>query len=249
MAMSGMMAAQGGDDEPVFLTHAANDVGAAVTAALGVCLALYHRERGGGGQHITSSLAAVSLFLQSGELVRYPGRPPARRGGRDYPGPSPLDRYYEAADGWVRLRADAVEALAAAGAPTAGPPEALAERLGAWLRKLPAASAVDRLTQAGVAAVAARKQSDMATDSSLVEGGYLQALPREDGGVYYLPGRLAFFSRTQRQDTLAGPGIGEHSREVLSEAGIDGAQIDDLIAAGVVVEGGPYRIKLRPNYR
>jgi crotonobetainyl-CoA:carnitine CoA-transferase CaiB-like acyl-CoA transferase len=249
MAMSGMMAAQGGDDEPVFLTHAANDVGAAVTAVLGVCLALYHRQRGGSGQHVASSLAAVSLFLQSGELVRYPGRPPARRGGRDYPGPGPLDRYYGTADGWVRLRADGVEALAAAGAPADGPPDALAERVAGWLRTLHTADAVERFARVGVAAVAARKQSDMAKDTKLVESGYLQSLPREDGGVYYLPGRLAFFSRTQREETLAGPGIGEHSRSVLAEAGVPTAEIDQLIAGGVVVEGAPYRIKLRPNYR
>ena len=148
-----------------------------------------------------------------------------------------------------RTAGDRTAGARTAGAPTAGPAEALAERLSAWLRTLPAASAVDRLTQAGVAAVVARKQSDMAGDRSLVEAGYLHALPREDGGVYYLPGRLAFFSRTQREDTLAGPGIGEHSRQVLAEVGIDGAQIDELISAGVVVEGGPYRIKVRPNYR
>ena len=249
MAMSGMMSAQGGDAEPVFLTHAANDVGAAVTAVLGVCIALYHRERGGGGQHVASSLAAVSLFLQSGELIRYPGRPAARRGGRDYPGPGPLDRYYEAADGWIRLRADGVEPLTAAGAPTEGPPEGLADRLAAWLRTLSAKEAVELLARAGVAAVVARRQSDMATERRLVEGGYLQAVAREDGGVYYLPGRLAFFSRTQREGTLVGPGIGEHSRQVLTAVGIKDGEIDDMVASGVVVEGNPYRVKVRPNYR
>ena len=36
---------------------------------------------------------------------------------------------------------------------------------------------------------------------------------------------------------LPPPKLGEHTREVLGEAGLDRAQIDALIAAGVVVQG------------
>ena len=79
----------------------------AVAAALGICLALYGRDvNGAGGQAAWASLAAMSAFLQSAELVRYEGRAPAARGSRDYPGPGPLDRYYEAIDGWIRIQTD-----------------------------------------------------------------------------------------------------------------------------------------------
>jgi crotonobetainyl-CoA:carnitine CoA-transferase CaiB-like acyl-CoA transferase len=249
MAMSGMMAAQGGDDEPVFLTHAANDVTAAVTAVLGVCLALFHRERGGGGQRVATSLAAASAFLQSGGLVRYEGRPAPPRGSRDHRGPGPLDRYYQAADGWVRVEARSIASLAAAGVPVGGEADERADRVAGWFRSLPAHEAVTRLTRADVPAAVARRQSEMVSDSRLMAREYLEVVPRADGGVYYLPGRLAFFSRTQRRGTLASPGVGEHTRRVLEGHGLDRAEIDALLAGGVVVEGAPYQVKIRPNYR
>jgi crotonobetainyl-CoA:carnitine CoA-transferase CaiB-like acyl-CoA transferase len=249
MAMSGMMAAQGGDAEPVFLTHAANDVTAAVSAALGICLALFHRERSGVGQRVSSSLAAVSLFMQSGELVRYPGRPAPRRGGRDHPGEGPLDRFYAVADGWIRVQAAGIEDLLGAGLPAEASARDLVSRIESWLGPMTGREAVDRLMTAGVPAVVARRQSDMAGDRALVEAGYLQALSRADGGAYYVPGRLALFSRTQRRGTLVAPGVGEHSRQVLREAGLEPAAIDSLVAEGVVAAGEPYTIRLRPNYR
>ena len=53
-AMSGIMTAQGGDGEPVMLTLAVNDTAAAALAALGACLALFHRperERASGDRY------------------------------------------------------------------------------------------------------------------------------------------------------------------------------------------------------
>ena len=54
---------------------------------------------------MTITLCAASCLLQSEHLVRFPGAPPFPSGGRDFAGPGPLDRLYEAADGWVRLSA------------------------------------------------------------------------------------------------------------------------------------------------
>ena len=110
-AMSGMMSAQGGDSDPGFFTIPINDVMAAVTSVLAVCLALYHRERGGGGQKTTTSLVASSLTMQSGELVRFEGRPPAQWGGRDFAGPTPEEHFYRTADGWIGVQAPSVAAL------------------------------------------------------------------------------------------------------------------------------------------
>ena len=110
-AMSGMMTAQGGDGDPGFYTIPVNDVVAAVTAVLAVCLGLYHRGQSGEGQRTWTSLVASSLTMQSGELVRYEGRPPAQRGGRDFVGPSPADRFYQTADGWLRVQAPGLAAV------------------------------------------------------------------------------------------------------------------------------------------
>src|SRR5205085_10268893 len=83
-AMSGMMAAQGGDSDPVLFTIPVNDIAAATLSVLGVCLGLYHRLRTGAGQRMWTSLAGCATLMQCGELVRFAGRPPAVRGGRDF---------------------------------------------------------------------------------------------------------------------------------------------------------------------
>ena len=104
-AFSGMMHAQGGDSDPVFMRLPVNDVAGAATLALGAVLALLHQRRGGGGQRGWTSLAGQSGMMQSDEIVRYDGRRPSHRGGADFAGPDPLDRYYRTRDGWLRLQA------------------------------------------------------------------------------------------------------------------------------------------------
>ncbi|MGH9064250.1 MAG: CaiB/BaiF CoA transferase family protein, partial [Acidimicrobiales bacterium] len=247
-AMSGMMTAQGGDGEPVFLTLPVNDVSAAALSVLGVGLALLHRARTGAGQRAWTSLAGIAAFMQSGELVRYDGRPPALLGGPDFRGPSPWDGYHRVADGWVRIAgAPAREALEAAGLLAGhGKPE---DRLAAGLAGLTRSEAVARLAAAGTAAAPARRVSELLRDEQLMAAEVLHVHRRPDGTAYATAGRFARFSRTQQGGVFTAPGVGEHSREVLREAGLDEAAVDGLIAAGVVVEGGPMVPRFAVSYR
>src|SRR5207249_7701357 len=103
-AMSGIMRAQGGDSDPVFFTVPVNDVAGSATLALGVLLALFHCERTGEAQRVSTSLTAMSVLLQAEALTRYEGCPPALRGSRDHLGSSEHDRFYRAADGWIRIQ-------------------------------------------------------------------------------------------------------------------------------------------------
>ena len=224
-AMSGMMAAQGGPDEPVFFTIPVNDVAAAATAALGACLALHHRDRTGAGQRVWTSLAAMSALLQARELVRYNGRPATPTGGRDHAGPGPGNRYYEVADGWVRVQA-------------AGSPPADDDALTVSLRGKSRAEAVAALTRQGVAAAAARGTAELVADAELVEYGVLRPDPRPRRQGWWTSGDHARLSRTPRRAVLVPPALGEHTRQVLSEAGLGAEEIDALLAAGVVGEAG-----------
>ena len=224
-AMSGMMRAQGGDDEPVFFTVAVNDVCAAANSALAACLALVHRARTGNGQRVWTSLAAMSAMLQAGQLVRFEGRPPAPVGGRDHPGPSAFDRYFASADGWVRASADA----------GAGPE--VVELL-TLLGELPGAEAVERLTALGVPAVVARKGPDLALDPEVLDLGVLVPDARPERAHWLTSGRHAWFSRTERKDTLTAPALGEHTREVLLEAGFEAARVEALLADRAAIAGG-----------
>ena len=247
-AMSGMMAAQGGDSDPALYTIPVNDVAAAVTTVLALCLGLYHRARTGEGQRTTTSLVAMSATMQCGELCRFDGRSPAVWGGRDYTGPSDADRFYRAMDGWIRVEAPSVAALGEA-LGVAKEKHDNAKAVEAALAASGACDAVERLNAAGVPAVVARHPAEVARDPSIARTELLTKRQFPDGRPYIVPHRYARFSRTENPPVGDAPGVGEHSREVLAEAGLTDAEIDQLIDKRAVVQGQPFVLKQLVNYR
>jgi crotonobetainyl-CoA:carnitine CoA-transferase CaiB-like acyl-CoA transferase len=247
-AMSGMMSAQGGDSDPGFFTIPVNDVVAAVTAVLAVCLGLYHRGQSGRGQRTWTSLAASSLTMQSGELVRFEGRPPAQVGGRDFAGPSPADRLYRTADGWLRIQAPGLGCVAEALGVVGGHP-ATASAVEETLVSITLADALERLRGAGIPAAPSRHTTEVAADPGIVALELVAEHRFPDGRPYLVPHRYARFSRTEQQQISDQPGVGEHSRAVLSEAGLTDAEIDALVAEKAVIEGEPFVVQALVNYR
>ena len=254
-SMSGMMSAQGGAGVPCALSFAITDVAAATMSTLGVCAALLHRGRTGEGQRIVNTLAGMSAFIQSGELVRFAGRPPAYVGGPDFAGPGPLDRYYAATDEWIRVHARPSDVPALqdlgwlpAGAASAGP-DAVAGALATAIAGLAADDVVARLGALGIPAVVARRVERLPYDAELIASGALVEDRLGDGTPVFLPGRFARFSRTERQDILRPPGLGEHSREILGAAGVDAGTVDKAVEAGIVGVGGPMSLEIFPLFR
>ena len=252
-AMSGMMTAQGGDSDPVLFTIPVNDIAAATLSVLGVCLGLFHRLRAGMGQRVWTSLAGCAAMLQSGELVRFAGRPPAIRGGRDFAGPSALDRFYRVADGWLRLQAPDSDCLRTAGLlaahVSADSDVELCAALTQALADQSLAEVLERLTAAGIPAAPVRTPLQLATDPAVQELGLFAMHHLQDGTPYFAGARYARFSRTEEQAVFEAPGLGEHSRAVLAEAGLSSTEIDQLIATGVVKQGTPFRVVAIMNYR
>jgi crotonobetainyl-CoA:carnitine CoA-transferase CaiB-like acyl-CoA transferase len=252
-AMSGMMSAQGGECDPVLFTIPVNDITAATVAVFGICLGLLHRERAGVGQRVWTSLLGCSAQMQSGEIVRFEGRSPAVRGGCDFEGPSALDRFYRTQDGWLRLQAPGIVALESAGLLGDSPEELtdveLTARIQDNLASMTVADAVARLTSAGVPAVPARLPGDLPDDLGLRDLDMFATQHMRDGTPFYVTNRYARFSRTQEQRVFTPPGIGEHSHEVLAEAGVPTDDIDALIAAGVLKQGEPFKVAAIQNYR
>lgn len=239
-ATSGMQKSQGGDSDPVFIGVAVNDVSSGCAAAFAACLALFHRARTGAGQRTSTSLAAASVFMQSGELIQYPDCPPPRVGGRDFAGPSALDRFYPASDGHVRVLAKSFAQFVEAGILQSAtlPDDAAIDEIARALRVLSRAEAIALLEAHGIIAVPARNISEL-PDDPLIREGYLTTVKGNTGGDFFVPQRLARFSRTERSDTLQTAGAGEHTSELLAAANLGPSEIEGAIASGAVHQGLP----------
>ncbi|OHV56674.1 hypothetical protein BCD48_43720 [Pseudofrankia sp. BMG5.36] len=252
-AASGMMLAQGGDDVPVTYSLPPNDYTAAVLGAFATVVALLHRDRTGQAQHVSTSLAAAATVLQGPDLADYPERSPGRFGGRDFPGPTATDRIYRVTDGFVRIQTDEVDSAAwrDAGLDVTAAELAAdaATEISRVLLPLTVAEALRRLTAAHVAAVPARRFSEVIHDPLLHEQGVLGWETVRSGARFAAVSRLASFSGTPQTNQLKAPGLGEHSHELLAAAGYEKAHIDELVAEGTVRTGGPLDVVFLPPYR
>jgi crotonobetainyl-CoA:carnitine CoA-transferase CaiB-like acyl-CoA transferase len=255
-AMSGVMTAQGGGGAPVMLTLAVNDTATATLAALGICVALLYRSRTGTGQRGAVSLAGTSALLQCEELIRVAGRPAPLVGGPDFRGPTATDRFYRAADGWIRVQAvtateqaDLARLAGVTSRPGTRPDDALRAGLARYFAARSGAQACEALAGLGIAATRARPTSELPDDPQLGSWSIHHRISSGLGGELYAAGRMARFSRTQRDDALVPPGVGEHSDQVLQEIGLPPAEIKRAISEGVVRGGEPMVIQAVAPYR
>jgi crotonobetainyl-CoA:carnitine CoA-transferase CaiB-like acyl-CoA transferase len=195
-----------------------------------VLLALYHRIRGGEGQHVQSSLTHSGTFLQVPYMVAFPGRVWDEPRGQSAKGWGPFDRLYPAADRWFYLCAP--DGL------TAVPELADLDEGGlvATFRTAPAQSWVDRLTAAGIGAHVLVDQPDLMDDEVALSRGLVIEREHPGFGRARLAGPSTRLSLTPpRPGSPVGP-PGSDTRVVLTELGFDA---DDLIDREVARDGLP----------
>jgi crotonobetainyl-CoA:carnitine CoA-transferase CaiB-like acyl-CoA transferase len=227
-ARSGMMLAQGGTDDPVASVAPVHDVGTGALAALGILAALFARARTGLGQHVTASLAGASVFLQSGELTTFAGRPAAQAGGVDFPGPSAVRRYYQASDGWLAVAATTAPhvagLLSAVGHPEWGELDdaALADRLSGVLASRSVDDWVTELAGRGVPACLVLSRTGELGNRFLVENEFSHVVADPVAGKLRIA--LGFSdwpgTRPSSRRPARGTTVGEETAAVLAEAGI-----------------------------
>jgi len=254
-AESGLMAAQGGDDEPVFYQIPVNDTASAMMAVFGITAALHARERTGRGQEVLTCLANQSLICQSGEVTWYEGRPPHPKGGLDCIGLSALQRFYECAgEAWLAISCTKPEqfqqlcialghpewagrfvAEQALAEPTGG---ALAGLIAETLAPMSRAEALDRLLARGVPAAPANRVDELFVDPWLRQNRFTEEYDHPQFGEISGVAGYAEMSRTPGRFNGRAPLLGEHSREVLREFGFGEERVRALIAAGVVRQAG-----------
>jgi len=243
-AEGGMMAAQGGEGDPILHTIAVNDIATAATVAGAVVTALNARERTGEGQEVLTSLMAQSLLFQLGELVDYAGRPPNDLGGVDCLGVSALHRYYACAGGWIGLVAEAAAEAEAVGralgvdlgpAPLAEPRDGpLAERIETAVAGRLRSEVLAALRAAGVAAAPVIRGGDALEDDYLAQNGFVEAWNHPRLGPMITAAAFSSFSRTPSGFAGPTPDLAQHSAEVLAEYGVAPDRIAALLASGAV---------------
>lgn len=226
----------------------AADVGAGYQAAVGILGALYERTTSGVGQHVEVDMFSVVLDLQLQELVTYlnAGVQPRRTAEWSAHGslPAPYGAY-RTADGWLTVAMAPLPALGnvlddvelrALTAYNDGHDQRdevyarirnrfLERTTGEWL---------DRCDRFGVWAGPVYDYAQLAVDPHVVTTGMIVEQPHYSGLALRTVRPPIRMSRTATGITRGAPALGEHSREVLREAGVSEADIDDLLGRGSV---------------
>ncbi len=90
------------------------------------------------------------------------------------------------------------------------------------------------LDAANIPAVKINRTEDLMDDEHLNAIGYWQTMDHPTEGTLKFPGIPVQFSATPGKTRLPAPQHGQHNREIMAEAGLSAAEIDALIAAGIL---------------
>ncbi len=240
-AATGMQTRFGGDGPPTIQPFAINDYGTGIMGAFGVGMALYHRERTGQGQEIYTALARTAGTLQSSYLHGYEDKQWTEPRGQSALGESPLQRLYEAADGWLFLGAadDQLEALD--GVPGLSGVASAGARLEAeleWrIRSHPLAHWQEHLRGANIGVAPVITTADAMEAPYAIQRGLSITRDHEGRGNIRTNAPAAILSRTPTTPGQPAPVPGSNAVQILSEI----SRADELATlkrSGVIVIAG-----------
>ena len=244
-AMGGLMTLQGFGGPPVYLRSAPTDYYTASLGCQAVLTALFVRERTGRGQRIETSLLQGVLALQAGIVLDYPTKPTLIR-------ENPTYRLYKGRDEqwffvacgnqsfWVKLcKALGMEEFADD------------PRFGSWLLRLQNNQALlpiiekrfaektrDEwlavLAEHDIPAAPVKTILEFMDDPAVRHHDMVHEYDHPEVGRLRLMGQPLVFTDTPTRDPGPPPTLGQHTEEVLKEAGYDAATIDELRAKKVV---------------
>jgi crotonobetainyl-CoA:carnitine CoA-transferase CaiB-like acyl-CoA transferase len=229
------------------------DLTAGILAANGILAAYVHRLRSGEGQYVDTSLleAGVSLMVWESAVLFATGQVAGPLGSR-----MRLAAPYEAfrtADGWLTVGAPnqrmwelllvALEWPALGEDPRFADPTArlahradLAEELQNRFLRRTTQHWMDVLLPFGIPAGPVHDIEQVYADPQVQARGMLVEIEHPTAGQVKHIGVPVKFSRTPAAIERPAPLLGEHTSEVLAEAGFSQTEIEDLLAAGIAEE-------------
>jgi crotonobetainyl-CoA:carnitine CoA-transferase CaiB-like acyl-CoA transferase len=227
------------------------DQGTGAWAAIGVLAALLDRGRTGEGCVVDVSLYETAIGYLAYHLVGYLADGTVSTGdGTRFPMVAPYevlptrdgslmvaggnDRIFRAICAVVGAPELADDARFRTNADRVGNRDALAELLAARLATEDTATWHERLTAAGVPAAPVADVRDVAESPQTAALGILQTLDHAGIDGLVVPALPLSFDGERALHPSAPPGVGEHSAEILREAGYTDDEIAALTADGVI---------------
>lgn len=249
-AMSGMAMLSGdGESAPTPVGSAIVDQHAAVLAAFGVVAALQERERSGRGRMVESNLLNAALDLQIEPFTYYLNKGPLWKrtsppmGSRFHPAPYGV---YRTADGWIAISLTTPVKLAAAldradlaefnqPKDTVNLREEINRIVHQALRQRTTAALMESFDQHDVWYAPVNDYEQVEADPQVKHNEIVQTIVHPDAGPIRLMAHPVRYDGKVPPVRRLPPRLGEHTREVLAEAGYSAGEIDGLIAAGAAV--------------
>jgi crotonobetainyl-CoA:carnitine CoA-transferase CaiB-like acyl-CoA transferase len=250
--VSGLMSITGEPDGPPVKTgNPVADINAGILAVTGILAAWAHKLRTGEGQIVDTSLmeAALQQTYWHAAIHFATGESPGPTGSAHI-----LTAPYQAfraKDGWINI-GGANQANWERIAEGLGHPEwrddarfrtnsdrmanlsALTALMNAALATRTKAEWIDKFDAAGVPVGPVNSIGEALSHPQALARGMVVDLVHPQAGATKALGCPVHFSATPTSVTRPAPMLGEHSREVLAEAGYSDAEIDAFVAEGVV---------------
>ncbi|MSO77483.1 MAG: CoA transferase [Alphaproteobacteria bacterium] len=250
-ALSGLASVQGGSDDqrPRLIRTIVPDKVTALTGAQAITAALLARARTGEGQHVRlSMLDAVVAFLWSSDMggQTFVGRSVSQQRAASF-----IDLIYETKDGYMSV-AVMTDAQWSALARAVERPEWLADprfqtpalrdlNIDARLALIQSvlvlsttAEWMERLEAAGAPCAPVLTRADMIRHPQIEASGSVVETDHPRAGRLRQARNAARFAGTPAEHRRGAPLLGQHSEEILAEAGFSQTEIASLQAAAVI---------------